>query len=892
MNLWSLWGKTQIVEGSDTKRLHPLLCHMIDVAEVAGALWDHCLGQGMRHAVSDKLQLDEATCRSTLMFWAALHDLGKACPAFQRKYKPAMPVLETQGLAFRKQFGPSTCYHGVVTARALPALLEKRLGFSHGAAQSVSEALGGHHGTWPSSGAVQSLSRKQLGDAAWEAAREQLFEALLALYPMPTHMTLGEDRARVQALLTMLSGFVSVADWIGSIEGYFPAVPCPESPERYAAQAASQALSALDALHWTGWHPPEVPTSFKHLFGWTPHPMQQTVIDLAADLREPGLAIIEAPTGSGKTEAALYLADHWARVCQQRGMYVAMPTMATSNQMYERVSAALETRYPDGSAQPLLVHSQARWITSPPALHLETEAPDAGPGHDAAIMSWFLPRKRSLLAPFGVGTVDQALLSVLQTRHFFVRLFALAHKTIIFDEVHAYDTYMSALFTRLLCWLRAMGTSVILLSATLPNTTRRAFLKAYGVAGDALPDEPTYPALTWATGVKSGCRPLPKPPDKPLGIEWIDGTTDSLTVQLEQKLAEGGCAAIICNTVGRAQKVYKALKTARIVPQEDLILFHARYPYAWRQEIERRVLNCFDKEGKDRPHKAIVVATQVIEQSLDLDFDLMVSDLAPVDLILQRAGRLHRHEREQRPSPLRTPHLLLVRPEEKDGLPDYGADAYIYAPYILLRSYLALRDRQEIVLPRDTQALIESVYGEESETQDLSPAILDALEAHRERLRKHRHGDIYTAEQKLVAPPQAEELMYASRLGLEEDKPEMHHTMQALTRLGPPGVSVVCLHRTKAGLAVDPEGEQRVDLCQKPSAELTAILVRHTLNMTHYRIFKYFIEWDVSVGWRKHSLLRTHRVAIFSQGVCPLEGIPYHLCLSRELGLEIVKEVG
>ena len=193
---------------------------------------------------------------------------------------------------------------------------------------------------------------------------------------------------------------------------------------------------------------------------------------------------------------------------------------------------------------------------------------------------WFLPRKRTLLAPFAVGTVDQALMSTLQTRHFFVRLFGLSGKTIIFDEAHAYDTYMNTLFERLLVWLHAVGASVIVLSATLPATTLHALIKAWRGTDEGLQtlDAKAYPSLTIASENELYTKPLPRSDDRIITVDWIDQNPDEIIGALHGRLSDGGCIAIICNRVNRAQDVYEAIGKAGLVADEDLHLFHARTP--------------------------------------------------------------------------------------------------------------------------------------------------------------------------------------------------------------------------------------------------------------------------------------------------------------------------
>ncbi|MHB0858470.1 MAG: CRISPR-associated helicase Cas3' [Anaerolineae bacterium] len=885
--LWRLWGKT--MGPKDAKVTHPLLCHMVDVAAVVGAMWDSCLGGGMRKHVCQALGCDDENARRTLMFWAALHDLGKASPAFQKKHAPAMVLLEGRGLAFTCDFrNDAVAWHGLIGAWALPPLLEARQ-TPRPLACDLAKGLGGHHGTWPSPSLLQSLNRDHYGGSAWSSVREGMAAALDTLYsPVDLQGRLSERRER-QALVTLVSGLVSAADWIGSMEDYFGATPEANDLAVYAELAEERARIAIHDLQWDVWQPPGEPACFGTLFPSlaAPRAMQQAIMDLAETFDGPSLVLIEAPTGSGKTEAALYLADYWAHTLQQRGLYVAMPTTATSNAMHGRVRAMLEARYGQGAVAPLLVHGQARWTSEPRAINQEVEndGEDAPSGVDA--MSWFLPRKRSLLAPFGVGTVDQALLSVLLTRHFFVRLFGLAHKTVLFDEVHAYDTYMSTLFTRLLGWLRSQGCSVVMLSATLPAATRRAFLSAYGV--EAAPSEPvSYPAVTWACGQRAGWKPLPKGEDRSLELGWLLHEDAALVDALRSGLREGGCAAVICNTVARAQEVYRALRDAALVPEDDLTLFHARFPVAWRKDIEDGVLARYGKEETGKPRRGIVVATQVIEQSLDLDFDLLVSDLAPIDLLLQRAGRLHRHERGERPAPVQEPRLLVVQPENAADLPAWGSDAYVYEPYVLLRTWLALKGLEELNLPAQTTQLIEAVYGETEPVAE--GALSGAMEKAREKWEQSQRVEEYEAERRLVLPPSSFRLFGTLNPGLAEEDAAVHTSLQALTRWGGEGITGVCLHAVAGGVTLDPNGADMVDLHQAPDEVLTRQLVLRSVQVTHRGIVSHLSSERPPEGWRRHSLLRHYRPLIFVDGACPVAGTPYVLHLDHTLGLVIAKE--
>src|SRR5690606_8403798 len=341
----------------------------------------------------------------------------------------------------------------------------------------------------------------------------------------------------------------------------------------------------------------------------------------------------------------------------------------------------LRTRYPDLVVAPRLLHSQAQWRIRPD----EQRPANLEDDDTAHVLRWFMPKKRGLLVPFAVGTVDQALLGVLLTRHFFVRLFGLGHKVVIFDEVHAYDTYMSTLFERLLEWLSAIGTSVIILSATLPERTRRRLVAAYAGEGlQALPDSSGYPRLT-VTGLSTAASHMLEAGDLPTRIvhlNWLAKSDEELRELVLDAYEQGGCIAVLCNTVKRAQQIYEVL--AYEVDEDDLLLFHARFPPAWRQDIEHEVVERFGKKGR-RPERAVLVATQVVEQSLDLDFDLMITELPPIDMLIQRVGRLHRHVRA-RPPHLVEPRVHLIQPAcDVDGVPHFGrGDEYIYGRFPLL----------------------------------------------------------------------------------------------------------------------------------------------------------------------------------------------------------------
>ena len=881
-----LWAKKRVTEDGEIH--HPLLFHMLDVGWVAGELWSRVLHGATRSFFMTELGFPEEEAMAWICFLAALHDTGKASPAFQRQSDEITRLLQTQGFPFQRF--AERCPHGIITADVLAALLQdlcKPTEFPRELGKTLGLTVGGHHGVFDGG---KSKPGQRGTEQAWIDARRELITLLAQLFSVSTTAIPRFSQSR--AFYILLAGLTCVADWIGSNEQYFPYEPSGTDPTQYVILARQRATEAVRAVGWADWRPPRTTAIFGNLFPFikNPRPLQDQVTTLAPSLSGlPSLVIIEAPMGEGKTEAAIFLADYWGATRQQQGCYFALPTQATSNQMFGRVNRFLTTRYPTERVSTQLVHGANLLSEEFRELLLQTYPEDGGSGAEergrVTVEEWFLPKKRALLAPFGVGTIDQALLTVLQTRHFFVRLFGLAHKTIIIDEVHAYDTYMSVLLERLLEWLRALGCSVILLSATLPAWKRRNLLLAF--SGKEPVQTGKYPRITWVSGEDAGTIGFPADQQKRLTLHHLSDDVAELVHALREAIADGGCIAVVCNTVGRAQNVYRALKEAWIVEPEVLYLFHARFPFDERDEREKIALSAFGKEGQ-RPQSAILVATQIIEQSLDLDFDLMVTDLAPADLVLQRAGRIHRHERV-RPARLMLPSLWLRMPSMGDEhVPDFGPSERIYDRYILLRSYLALKDRKRIQVPEDLEIIVEEVYGDEGSwpSQEFRQAAATA----RAKMEREIERDMFRAKGNLIDSPDSpgtpDEFLERFSKNLDEDNPEVHQALQALTRLAEPSVQVVCLMRTPEGYRLR-SGGQTVDLKAKPDAALIRAFLRRAMTLTDKRVVFSILQDErlKPPGWKENAALRYHRALIFTEGAVTVGR--YVLRLDPELGLTI-----
>jgi len=853
-----LWAKT---DQDNKDRYHPLIGHLLDVAAVAGLVWDHHLGAELRLRLQRAFGVEDA--RTLVVFLTGTHDIGKASPGFQGKVPELCQYLK---LPFRDN--DQNRPHGFISAHVLETW------FGPCAATALlGQIVGGHHGVFPRSMELK-LGRDALGNNAWEKARHSLLhEFAKALDFNPNQATQLKAEITDPLIVPVLAGFVSVVDWVASNQDFFPCVaqrgkPMPIPIERYWADTQKRALKALETLGWL----PEVAfakeTEFGKVFAeFSPNALQDSVIALTRDQTSPYLIIVEAPMGQGKTEAAFYAAD--LAMCRgfARGLYVAMPTQATGNAMFNRVlNDYLKHRGHQGKLNLQLVHGNALLAQ---LTEVQTGEMRHYEGGDIEAQSWFTAKKRPLLAPFGVGTIDQSLLSVLQTKHWFVRLFGLAGKVVIFDEVHAYDAYMSTILERLLRWLAEVDCTVMLLSATLPEERRKALAKAYSGREDV--EYKRYPRVTLAhprhdpsvqANEESVCREVPMGKPRPIHLNFAKTDLESLTAILEQRLEHGGCAAVVCNTVKRSIDIYRHFQEH--LSKTECLLFHARTLQMWRREREKEVLRKFGKGDKqedgtyvnpDRPQRAVLVATQVIEQSLDLDFDLMISEIAPVDLLLQRLGRLHRHLRT-RPQGLETPEFIVLCDAERQGAPpeSFGKSIeYVYERYVLLQTWLTLRDRDEINIPTQIESLVKAVY-EPDQDLELRGWIKTLEKAKADMDFKRSESEKVAGKLLIFKPQDPSDIIeqFNDRLADDED-PEVHKTVRAATREGPPSITVVML-------------KEETILTSKPKIPEVRKLLDQSVKLSHRGVFHALLERGESPKeWSQNAHLRHARLLRFDK---------------------------
>ncbi|MEV0356899.1 CRISPR-associated helicase Cas3' [Nocardia sp. NPDC050697] len=721
----SAWAKTD----RDGGRLS-LVRHLADSAEVAKLLWDSWLPLHTRHAMSENLGGAEEG-RAVLRWLAAVHDLGKLTPAFACQVRDLAETMADRGLEFPPALtNRKALPHGLAGQVALTTVLVER-GWAKTAADSFGVVVGSHHGVPPTEGEASNGANQTdlLGRAEWDKSRRELLDFV-------TERTAGWDRVdrwrhfplslTQQALFTAA---VIVTDWIASNQDLFPLDEARASST--AAPGAWQELGLPPP-----WSPQPVPLEdepavqrfVQGRFGWPEstraRPLQAQCVQLAAAIPEPALMVVEAPMGEGKTEAALAAAEVLAQRFGFGGVFVALPTMATSDAMFGRVHRWVE-RLPDTPSTMFLAHGRAALnkdfaeLRSAGFDSIGVDCVDSG----VTAHAWYVGKKGPL-ANVVVGTIDQVLRAALKTRHVMLRHLGLANKVVIIDEVHAADSYMSTYLCRALEWLGAYRVPVVLLSATLPPAQRDLLVRAYqrgrGDAECAVGAEPGYPSVTvWPHPELGGPVAASGRSIAGIEIEPIEDDAGVLAERLHAELADGGVAGVVCNTVARAQETYTVLLDTGF-DESEVLLVHSRFVAGHRAELEEKLRAALGPpSGRAlRPDRFVVVGTQVIEQSLDIDVDLLVTDLAPVDLLFQRIGRLHRHSRDHRPAAVAQPRCL-VRGASWDAVPPEpvrGSEA-VYGLSRLLRAALVLNlsAGRSVTIPDDVPDLVAAAYGERIE---------------------------------------------------------------------------------------------------------------------------------------------------------------------------------
>lgn len=647
-----------------------------------------------------RFPLKEKILPKELVVLGAGHDIGKENPLFL-------------GKLIRNSDERNVDRHWVELSETPPGLTEEPHArasasiLAHlGAPDVCADVVECHHGR--SGGHRASVVSPVLGGRDWIEARETLLRKVMKQLDCDTFPALWrENRAARRLQKDVWAGLVTISDWIASRQE----APVPEGEEK---------LVAGRLFREAGFHAPVLRqgADFKSVFGFAPRPEQEAFMGL---YRGPGVYVLEAPTGCGKTEAALGLAFKAIEARDAGGIYFALPTQLTSNRIHERLEAALKV-FLKSDSEVQLIHSGAR-------LRDMKLGKEGAPGE-----SFFSGNKQALIASFGAGTVDQALLSLLKTNRFFrLRMAGLVGKVVILDEIHSYDAYTSTLVAQLISNIEALGGTVIVLSATLTDAARSKLLD---LDKEVVSDKPVLITSRVGGDVRTH------------GLTEGDDSRKSVRIRLEEgEQAEEACIAAVLtrvrrgeqvlwieNTVDAAQRIYRRFRQEEV----ECGLLHSRFRGVDREEAENCWIDVYGRNGEDKRQDGghVLIGTQVLEQSLDIDADFLVTRLAPMDLLIQRMGRLWRHSGSWRPRVCSEPEVAVIAAPEAEYEPDektpvrsqFGKSGFVYAPYVLLKTLETLRMRLDgenaLNLPGDVRNLLERAYAEQEEVEGSEAACM------------------------------------------------------------------------------------------------------------------------------------------------------------------------
>lgn len=768
----SLWAKKRVADGE--MLWLPLVVHLNDCEQTINWLFDHWLDPGQQRILTESISVKNI--QKLIKFLGFFHDIGKATPAFQTKKsfdnsasldEELIERLNRNGffeLRMSELSSPQKSPH----ALAGEAILEGEFKVP----ESVGAIIGGHHGiptkNSPKSqlknytrnydqveGHVQDPAiekRHQEEKQAWQNTRQRLFDYGMELAGY-TDVSEIPDVGQPQAVI--LEGLLIMADWLSSSENLElkdgqtkPMFTLIDIDQNYQdIDMTSRFESAILTWKQTNkWLPKKVTLNddtnpYLEHWGYTPRPVQLAMTQEIQKTVDPGLVIVEAGMGIGKTEIALVAAEQMAYKTGRDGFFMGLPTQATTNAMFTRVLEWTQD-LADSEGKKLAINLlqgkreyNSTFTSLPEASNIYDQDEDKQPNQAGSVVvnSWF-NGKKSILTDFTIGTVDNILLMALKKKHLFLRHLGFSGKVVVVDEVHAYDTYMSSYLFKAMNWLGAYHVPVIILSATLPIEKRNQLVESYLrgkygrgfqkqlVAKDGWEKTRAYPLLTVLDGPK--LKQLTEfdhesQKSTKLHIQRLNVDDEELALEVKQKIKQGGVAGIIVNTVKRAQTLAKVFQEDPTIKADTyLMVLHSAFLAPERSAQEEALQKCIGKNGQ-RPHKMIVIGTQVLEQSLDIDFDVLYTDIAPIDLILQRAGRLHRHM-IQRPQSLKVPELFVMGIEAPY---EYGdANEAIYEKYLLMKSNYFLPDT--VTLPDDISELVQKVY--DAKTDALIPEIVAA----------------------------------------------------------------------------------------------------------------------------------------------------------------------
>lgn len=756
----NLWAKKRNSNGEQLWL--PLIVHMIDTKNTINFLYNNWLCDGAKELLVKDFD-SENELQKFINFLGYIHDIGKATPAFQKKESydrdrelddKLIDKLEKSGFKGLKNSylsDPNKSPHTI----AGEAILEY-----FQISEPIGAIISAHHGKPlskidnPSKQLKTRTSNYWQDDndyeiqKVWRDVQEELLNYGLSEVGYNDVSELPQQISQPASVL--IEGLLIMADWLSSSEQLggqdeiplYPLIPIDQNfsniniNDRYQRAMSNWSIDG----EWIPEEIDDVNEIYQKYWGFTPRSVQKRISEEVTNLDNPGIVIVEAPMGIGKTEAALTVAQQLAYKAGRNGIYVGLPTQATTNAMFNRVNEWLgkiaENQSDNMSIK--LMHGKSQFNKT---YHNLPKADNVDGLGAVTINAWF-SGKKSILTNFTVGTIDNLLLMGLKQKHLFLRHLGFDNKVVIIDEVHAYDTYMDSYLYKAIEWLGAYHVPLVVLSATIPAEKRsdliRHYLKGkYGKGYAKLVNGPVgweksdkYPLLTMTDDSEvNQISDFDKQIGNKVFVKRIDVMDDELVELVLTKIEQGGVAGIIVNTIKRAEVLAKILSKTGV----DLLVLHSAFLAPDRSRLEDELQNKIGKHAH-RPKKLVVIGTQVLEQSLDIDFDVLFTDIAPIDLVLQRIGRLHRHD-IKRPNNLNQPEAYIMGISQ-DGYGD--ANEAIYSKYLLMKTDYFMPD--QITLPDDISPLVQKVY-------DLAnDELVDGIEKERIAFDKIREESMKKAE--------------------------------------------------------------------------------------------------------------------------------------------------
>lgn len=888
--------------------VYPLLFHLLDVAALAGVVWDRYVTCGQRRLIAAGLGLTLAEARCLVMFIAGLHDLGKLSAFQEQEAYPWARVSDPLRADIRDwQRMP----HERASMHSVLHLLAEA-GYPADTSDSpgvlVAQILGGHHGRFlqVDIGGAAKASRVNLalGGPAWQDLRRRYFALLRHLTGA---VAVPADVSVPAAVL--ITGIGIIADRLASQRHYW--LPKAQAPafgagEHYA-QAVRDAAAVVEESGLARIALPQVPFTQAHGGLERPNALQASVIgQLTAAVGEkgPGILVVTDATGGGKSVTALEAARIFNASGDTGGILWLLPTMATTDASYDLLEAYVAAHQPE-HAPVSLVHSHSydntaysdRRLAAHEPSTSDAYWPDADDGDEGGPAAgerpeervtvpdgWLRGWDRALLAQFTVATHDQALMAALPVRFSALRMLALCGRTVIVDEVHALSPFMRQTLSRLLHWLGALDCPVVLLSATLPGHISSQLVRSYlDGAGHPHPAtahldcRPPYPGWLYAAASDASLTRIdPAAADAhadrhrrradlrlhpvrhhsctdPEDVPARESRLERITQEIAPVARSGGCAAVYCATMADAQTTYTHLRTALDWPDGgpdgQLLLLHARLPGHQREALTRRIRTALASAG-ERPGRLVVVTTSLLDMSLDIDVDVMVSDLAPLHTLLQRLGRLWRFDHIKRPAWLSggRPRLIVLDPTDHRGrtfLPP--AWRPLGSPFLPLATaaYLARRLEQPLTLPHDVQQLVEAVHGDADALARTDAALRRSRTLHQARTRTEEHHSLLH-----LVPA------WHDTLSLSDLHRQNLHPREAATRLGAMPRRLLPVYRMSGGrLALDAAGTWPLPEHRKPTTAQIRTILQHTLPVPAAWVAGRTRDHHIPASWRSHALL-------------------------------------